>query len=147
MPEVWKAVNNGAPLQLKDLSVAAQELLSATEKRIWLLIGDMGAGKTTLVKALGEALGVKGTMSSPTFSIVNEYTTTQGELIYHFDFYRLKDETEAMDIGIEEYFDSGNYCFMEWPDKISNLVPADGFQVSIKPDSATTRIIEYLAHE
>src|SRR4051812_22448751 len=114
MPEGWKALNGGDPIQLQHLDAAARELLSATDKKVWLMEGEMGAGKTTLVKVLCEVLGVHGDMSSPTFSIVNEYSTKNGQVIYHFDFYRLKNETEAMDIGVEEYLDSGHYCFLEW---------------------------------
>jgi tRNA threonylcarbamoyl adenosine modification protein YjeE len=85
----------------------------------------MGSGKTTFIKSIGHVLGVKDGMSSPTFSIVNEYETSIGEKLYHFDFYRLKNELEAYDIGTEEYFDSGKYCFVEWPDKvITNQSPA-----------------------
>ncbi len=147
MPELWKKVNEGKPVELSDLASAANELLKVTEKRIWLMNGEMGAGKTTLTKALCEVLGVEGTMSSPTFSIVNEYKTKNKEVVYHFDFYRLKNEMEAMDIGVEEYLDSGNYCFMEWPDKISNLIPSEHFEVKIKELTPTTRTIEYLEHE
>ena len=147
MPEVWKMVNEGKPIELSDLNSAAKELLKATQQRIWLMKGEMGAGKTTLTKSLCEALGAEGTMSSPTFSIVNEYQTKSKEVIYHFDFYRLKSETEAMDIGVEEYLDSGHYCFLEWPDRISNLIPKEHFEVSIKTHTPTTRTIEYLAHD
>ena len=147
MPEVWRKVKEGKPVELNDLDSAAAELLEATEKRVWLMDGEMGAGKTTLIKALCETLGVEGTMSSPTFSIVNEYPTGNKEIIYHFDFYRLKNETEAMDIGVEEYLDSGRYCFLEWPDKISSLIPPDHFKVKINQHTLTTRTIEYLAHE
>lgn len=147
MPEVWRMVNDGKPIEQDGLISAAHELLKATQQRVWLMNGEMGAGKTTLTKALCEALGVEGTMSSPTFSIVNEYQAKNKEIIYHFDFYRLKNETEAMDIGVEEYLDSGHYCFLEWPDKIINLIPPDHFEVKIKAHTATTRTIEYLAHE
>lgn len=147
MSESWKGVNNGVPLELNELNIAAKELLGATKERVWLMNGEMGAGKTTLIKALCEELGVTGTMSSPTFSIVNQYQGRNKEVIYHFDFYRLKNETEAMDIGVEEYLDSGNYCFLEWPDKISNLIPSDHFQVKIKAHTPSTRTIEYLTHD
>jgi tRNA threonylcarbamoyladenosine biosynthesis protein TsaE len=146
MPEVWTCLNS-TPVELKDLNKAAKELLEATKERIWLIEGDMGAGKTTLIKALCEELGVEGTMSSPTFAIVNEYRRKNEEPIYHFDFYRLKNEIEAMDIGIEEYLDSGNYCFLEWSDKISNLIPSSYFKVKIKERTPGTRTIEYLAHD
>jgi len=147
MPEVWKELKNGDPFELNELPLAAKELLEKTNQRIWLVNGEMGAGKTTLTKALCETLGVKGVMSSPTFSIVNEYITQKGESIYHFDFYRLKNETEAMDIGVEEYLDSGNYCFLEWADKISNLIPNRFFSIRIKVHTNTTRTIEYAEHD
>ena len=147
MPEKWKPVNNGDPLQLKHLPTAAIELLQATANKIWLVDGEMGAGKTTLIKVVCEALGVKEVMSSPTFSIVNEYTTQNRQTIYHFDFYRLKEDTEAMDIGVEEYLDSGNYCFLEWSEKIASLLPADSFKIKIKEHTPTTRLIEYSDHE
>ena len=113
---------------LKD---AAQKLIeySGAEK-IFLFYGDMGAGKTTFIKSLCEGLGVVETVTSPTFSIVNEY---QGEKskVYHFDFYRLKNQSEALDLGYEEYFYSGNYCLIEWPEKIAGLLPDHYIRVSI----------------
>jgi tRNA threonylcarbamoyladenosine biosynthesis protein TsaE len=147
MPERWKAVRNGIPFEMHDLKTVANELLDATQKRVWLMNGEMGAGKTTLIKALCEELGVSGGMSSPTFSIVNQYATSRQETIYHFDFYRLKNESEALDIGVEEYLESGNYCFLEWPEKITHLLPKDSFQVRIKQHTLATRIVEYLAHD
>jgi len=143
MPEGWERMNGGKPIELQDMKAVANELLKATEKRVWLFDGEMGSGKTTLIKTLCEQLGVREVMSSPTFSIVNEYNTENHQVIYHFDFYRLKNETEALDIGVEEYLDSGNYCFLEWADKISNLLPADYFFVRIIPNTPTDRIIEY----
>lgn len=110
----------------------------------------MGSGKTTFIKAVGHVLGVQEGMSSPTFSIVNEYETASGEKLYHFDFYRLKNELEAYDIGTEEYFDSGNYCFVEWPDKITGLLPEKYVEVSITKPGAETRdirTISFTTHE
>jgi len=107
---------------LSDLPAIASGILSyATNNRIFLFYGDMGAGKTTLIKSLCKALGSTDNITSPTFSIVNEYAGPNK--IYHFDFYRLKTQTEALDIGCEEYFYSGNYCFIEWPEKIPDLLP------------------------
>ncbi len=102
--------------------IASEILTYAANTRIFLFYGDMGAGKTTLIKSLCECLGTEGPVTSPTFSIVNEYTGTNNK-IFHFDFYRLKNETEALDMGYEEYFYSGAYCFAEWPEKIPNLLP------------------------
>ena len=100
--------------------------------KILLFYGDMGAGKTTLINALCAALNVVDSTSSPTYSLVNEYLTSKGETVYHFDFYRIKNEYEALDIGVEEYFYNGNYCFIEWPEKIANLLPAKALEVHIE---------------
>ncbi len=103
----------------------------AGKKCIWLFKGEMGAGKTTLIKSICKHFGVEDTVSSPSFSIVNEYRKNDGEPIYHFDFYRLKNQEEAMDIGVEEYFDSGNICLIEWPEKIPDLIPMEYFEINI----------------
>ena len=108
---------------------------------VWLFQGDMGAGKTTLIKQLCAQLGVESAVQSPTFSIVNEYDAGENGLIYHFDFYRIKNETEAYDIGADEYLDSGEYCFIEWPDKIESLWPENYFSVSIQQESDGSRSI------
>ena len=92
----------------------------------------MGAGKTTFIKQLAKELGVTEATSSPTFSLVNEYQTTDNQIVYHFDFYRLKHETEALDMGADEYFYSGNWCFIEWAEQIPNLVPETHSVISIK---------------
>jgi tRNA threonylcarbamoyladenosine biosynthesis protein TsaE len=92
----------------------------------------MGVGKTTFIKALAKELGVTDATSSPTFSLVNEYKTANGELLYHFDVYRLKSESEALDFGIDEYLYSGNWCFIEWSEKIPNLLPDDYSEITIK---------------
>lgn len=119
--------------ELGELEQVAQKVLEACGKEtIWLLFGSMGAGKTTFVKALGKVLGVINTVQSPTFSIVNEYITAEGETIYHFDCYRLKNTAEAYDIGVEEYLDSGNICLIEWPDKIEELLPENYVEIHIK---------------
>lgn len=128
---------------LDEIQAAAQWLISHGQKvPVWLFEGEMGAGKTTLIKAICKKMQVQNTVQSPTFSIVNEYFTANGETIYHFDCYRLKNETEAMDIGIEEYFDSGNYCFVEWPSKIPNLLPDQYLIVSIEILGETERQIK-----
>ncbi len=116
---------------ISELSVIAQQLLSfAGNERIFLFHGDMGAGKTTLIKQLCAELGVSSAVSSPTFAIVNEYNGTAGR-IYHFDFYRLKTQTEALDMGCEEYFYSGDHCFIEWPEKIPDMLPLHYVNVTI----------------
>jgi len=111
--------------------IATQLLELAEEKKVFLFEAPMGAGKTTIIKALCKELGVTEPITSPTFSIVNEYIGQNGP-IYHFDFYRLKNEQEAYDLGYEEYFYSGNYCFVEWPQKISSLLPENAFHIQIE---------------
>ena len=122
---------------ISDLPSAAEKIISlAGNKKVVAFYGEMGSGKTTLIKSICKLLGVNETTSSPTFSIVNEYVSAKAGKIYHFDFYRLKKEAEAMDIGCEEYFSSGNYCFVEWPERIPNLLPADtvNIRIAIKDD-------------
>jgi len=110
------------------------------DQKIFLFYGEMGAGKTTLIKSICEYLGTSELATSPTFSIVNEYLMPGGKL-YHFDFYRLKNETEALDMGYEEYFYSGNYCFIEWPEKISGLLPDHFIRINIKVTGENAREI------
>lgn len=118
--------------QLSELNHAAKLLLQSFQNdRVFLFYGNMAAGKTTFIKELCQVLQVEDNTSSPTFSIVNEYNSSNGT-IYHFDFYRLKEEQEAFDFGYEEYFYSGNYCFIEWPEKIPNLLPEDAKRVKIE---------------
>lgn len=124
----------------EELPEAARALLQKyPEKKIFAFYGSMGAGKTTFIQAICKVLGVEDNVSSPTFSIVNEYETKYRETIYHFDFYRLKDQQEAMDIGYEDYLYSGNYVLIEWPEKIEELLPENSVYVQIseteEPDS------------
>lgn len=122
-----------------ELPEAAKELLNfAGEERVFLFYGEMGAGKTTFIKALCGVLGVDDPVSSPTFSIINEYVA-EGQSMYHFDFYRIKTETEAFDMGYEDYLYSGNYCFIEWPEKISNLLPQKCVEVFLRQTSGDER--------
>lgn len=109
---------------IAELDVAVREILASIPKGVVLFQGPMGAGKTTTISAICRALGVEDHLSSPTFSLVNEYQSGEGESIYHFDFYRIEDEAEAMDMGYEDYFWSGDWCFVEWPEKIPNLLPS-----------------------
>lgn len=125
--------------QIQD--VARQIIEQAGEEKIWVFQGQMGAGKTTMVKALATVMGVKDQVSSPTFGIVNEYETATGSNIYHFDFYRLDDPTEALDIGIEEYFYGGDYCWIEWAEKIAQFLPEEFLLIKINPDSEINRTI------
>lgn len=117
---------------LQEIQETAQKILAQNIKKVILLQGEMGVGKTTLIKAIAKQLGVKDMASSPTFSIVNEYGTGNGEIIYHFDLYRLNSEEEAYDMGLDEYFYSGNLCLIEWPEKTPNLIPLDHTSISIK---------------
>lgn len=121
-------------------SVASQILSEASPQKIFLFYGEMGAGKTTLIKAMCQALGIEGQASSPTFAIVNEYAGIQGP-VFHFDFYRLKNQTEALDMGYEEYFYSGNYCFIEWPEKIPDLLPPNYTEIHINAKADGSRQI------
>ncbi|MGZ4035161.1 MAG: tRNA (adenosine(37)-N6)-threonylcarbamoyltransferase complex ATPase subunit type 1 TsaE [Bacteroidia bacterium] len=117
---------------LSELPSAAKQLLQICEgKKTFAFSGQMGAGKTTFIKTICLALGVKDTISSPTFSLVNEYHSATGEKIYHFDFYRIKDLSEAYDMGFEEYLYSKGYCFIEWPEKIEELLPQDCVKVNL----------------
>ncbi|TDS13917.1 tRNA (adenosine(37)-N6)-threonylcarbamoyltransferase complex ATPase subunit type 1 TsaE [Sphingobacterium paludis] len=126
---------------LAELRTVAEKILSSfPDDRIFLFHGEMGAGKTTLINALCKSLGVQEATSSPTFSIVNEYRFASGT-VFHFDFYRLKNEEEALDLGYEEYFYSGNYCFVEWPEKIANLLPSDAVNIYIETLSPEQRKI------
>lgn len=128
---------------LSDLPTIAQQLLGfAGNTRVFLFNGDMGAGKTTFIKALCDQLGVKNPVSSPTFAIVNEYSGAN-DRIYHFDFYRLKTQTEALDMGCEEYFYSGDYCFIEWPEKIPDMLPPHYISVNINVLNNTGRKITF----
>lgn len=126
---------------LNELKEAAHNVINTyPEERIFLFYGNMGAGKTTFINELCLALGVIGHTSSPTFSIVNEYPIPAGN-IFHFDFYRLKSEMEALDMGYEEYFYSGDYCFVEWSEKIPNLLPLNYVKVAIEVTENQHRLI------
>jgi tRNA threonylcarbamoyladenosine biosynthesis protein TsaE len=128
--------------ELEELDRVSSELLQIGKNTpVWLFEGHMGAGKTTLIKALCRQLGVKSHVQSPTFSLVNEYDTGD-TLVYHFDFYRIKDETEALDMGVEEYFDSGYFCFVEWPGKIESLWPLNYLLIHMEADESGLRTLE-----
>ena len=127
-------------------TVAARVIAFAGESKIWLLEGEMGAGKTTLARAIGRQLGVTGPVQSPTYSLVNEYVTSDQRTVYHFDFYRIKDETEAMDMGVEEYFDSGNLCLVEWPVRIASLLPAQRVTIRIVAENHSRRVLYLSKH-
>ncbi|MCY1514757.1 tRNA threonylcarbamoyladenosine biosynthesis protein TsaE [compost metagenome] len=126
-----------------DLAGAAEALLTFAEgQKFFVFEGEMAAGKTTFIQAICKALGVEDRVSSPTFSIVNEYEMAN-DLIYHFDFYRLKSLQEAYDIGYEEYFFSGHYCFIEWPQKVAPLLPENYIRVELQIKSENERVLTY----
>jgi tRNA threonylcarbamoyladenosine biosynthesis protein TsaE len=128
-------------------SVAGEVAGSISKADVWLFEGDLGAGKTTLIKMIGELLGVGDVMSSPSFSIVNEYDAKDGGKVFHFDFYRIKNEIEAADIGVEDYFYSGHPCFVEWPEKIPSLIPAVHATVRIEFENESHRTIAISVHD
>ena len=121
--------------------IAKKMLVNFSDQKIILFYGEMGVGKTTLIKQLCKQLNVEEPTNSPTFSIVNEYLSVEGASIYHFDFYRIEEETEVFDLGYEDYFYSGNYCFIEWPEKIPNLLPGNAVKVTIVQDEQNIRLI------
>lgn len=128
---------------IEELPLAAETLLQQfPNARVFAFHGDLGAGKTTFIKVLCEKLGVKDAMSSPSFSLVNEYHDANGKAVYHFDLYRLKSPAEALDIGMEEYLYSGNYCFVEWPEKAAEVLPQETVQVKIE-ETAEGRVLEF----
>jgi tRNA threonylcarbamoyladenosine biosynthesis protein TsaE len=127
---------------ITELPRVAQEILSNFQHKIILFEGEMGAGKTTLIKEIIKLMGSEDETSSPTFSIVNEYETISGK-VFHFDFYRIKSEEEALDFGVEEYFESGNFCFIEWPGKVENLIPQEFHTVKIISENGK-RIITFV---
>lgn len=128
---------------INDLPEAADAILEALNGRsIVAFWGEMGAGKTTLIRALCDRLGITDTVTSPTFALVNEYHTETGEPIYHFDFYRINRIEEVFDFGYEEYFYSGNLCLIEWPEKIEGLLPEETLSVRIRITSDDSRTIE-----
>ena len=116
---------------IEQIDKAANQLLESVNSKVILFYGEMGVGKTTLISALVKQLGGATEVSSPTFSIVNEYLV-DNDKVYHFDFYRIEDEYEALDIGVEDYFDSGHWIFIEWPNKIKELLPLNAEYSYIK---------------
>lgn len=131
-----------------ELKKTAQYLLDIfKDEPVWCFYGEMGTGKTTLIKEICRILGVQDGMSSPTFSIINEYYSNDLGEIYHFDFYRIDFEEEAIKIGIEEYFYSGQPCFLEWPERIPNLLPDNYLEINIKLVGDNLRELNTTRHE
>lgn len=124
--------------------VAKNLLLEYNDNTIFAFYGKMGAGKTTFIQAICRELGSADNITSPTFAIVNEYSARNNKLIYHFDFYRIKDISEAFDLGYEDYFYSDNYCFIEWPERIEQLLPENVIRIEIIAGSDNTRTISTL---
>jgi tRNA threonylcarbamoyladenosine biosynthesis protein TsaE len=132
---------------LQQLPEIAKDVLKFAKHKILLFYGEMGAGKTTLIKEIAKQLGVLDNVSSPTFSLVNEYHAKNGTKVYHFDFYRIDNEEEAMDMGIEEYFYSNSLCLVEWPNKVENLLPLNSVTITITANSNNQRTIELKNNE
>jgi len=129
---------------LKDLDQAAESFLDAMgEAKVVAFSGEMGAGKTTFIQALCRKLGVAVEVNSPTFSLVNQYFTSEGRSVFHFDLYRIEDPAELFDMGYEEYFFSGDICFIEWPEKASHLIPEEALWVKIVVGENEARFLEF----
>ncbi|MDA8904635.1 tRNA (adenosine(37)-N6)-threonylcarbamoyltransferase complex ATPase subunit type 1 TsaE [Flavobacteriaceae bacterium] len=132
--------------QLKDINLAIDFILKNITSKTLLFNGAMGSGKTTIIKSLVNRLGSTDNVSSPTFSIVNEYKLKEST-VYHFDFYRIENESEALDIGIEDYISKNNWCFLEWSEKIPNLIPINVNYINFKVLEDNTRTIEVNLNE
>ena len=132
---------------LAELPTVAKAIMSEGKGfDIWLLMGEMGAGKTTLSKALGKVLKVLDEVQSPTFSIVNEYLTEDNTTVYHFDFYRLESVDEAIAMGVQEYFYSGNICWLEWPQKVEAILPERFLRIDIEDTLEGNRTFKISKH-
>ncbi len=127
----------------KHLPAAAKEFLKYIgSNKIFAFYGSMGAGKTTIIKSICEALGAIDIISSPTFTLVNEYRTSEGSALYHIDFYRIKKTEEVFDFGIEEYLSGDSFCFMEWPELVEDILPPETVNVRITVDNDEQRILD-----
>lgn len=133
--------------KVEDAGKVSSELIRfAEDYKVWFFEGEMGVGKTTFIKQLCRELGVKDTIASPTYSIVNEYRDGDNNPIYHFDFYRLNNEEEAMDLGVEDYFYSGDLCLGEWPERVSSLFPEKYLYINMRLTSTHKRALEIEKH-
>jgi tRNA threonylcarbamoyladenosine biosynthesis protein TsaE len=147
MAEASNPIVLGTSVKLEELGRIVDQLLIVGYPGVWCFHGQMGSGKTTIIKKICQKLGATSSMTSPTFSIVNEYINHGGQKMYHFDFYRLKKETEEYDIGVEEYFESGRYCFVEWPEMIPSLIPQRHIDIWMTDNGQDTRMIAYTKYE
>ena len=127
---------------IEELPQIAKDVIANSEHKIMLFYGEMGVGKTTLIKEIVKQLGVLDNVSSHTFSLVNEYHSTNNDKVFHFDFYRIDHEEEALDMGIEEYFYSNSWCLVEWPNKVENLLPLKSVTITITANDNQLRTIE-----
>ena len=129
---------------LSEIDATANKLLPQTGKqKVLAFHGEMGAGKTTFINALCRAMGVEDIVSSPTFSIINQYKTNVGQTVYHMDLYRIKDENEAINAGVEDCLYSGNICLVEWPDKATGILPDDTLHLYITSIADNSRKLKY----
>jgi len=129
---------------LLEVDQIAREIIELISGKVVLFYGQMGVGKTTLIKEICKSLHTEDIISSPTFSLVNEYRTQNDEPIYHFDFYRIESEEEALDIGVEDYFYSGDWCLIEWPNNIQNLLPLDAVEIHLSHAAEGKRSIQLI---
>ena len=137
-----RSLSEGLVYNLDNITEVARKFIDKIGKnRIFLFDGEMGAGKTTFIAEVCRLLGADDDFGSPTFSLVNEYADKEGRPIYHFDFYRIDNPQEALEIGVDDYFYSGNLCFVEWPDRLGNLIPEDAVVVRIEENPDNSRKI------
>ena len=120
---------------------------NSTDSNIWLFNGDLGSGKTYLISKIASSLGVLDAVSSPTYSIVNEYSLPDGKTLYHFDFYRIQTKDEALNIGLIEYLESGHKCFIEWPKLVNDYLPLNCIEINISHQEDDKRLYSILKHE
>ena len=132
---------------LDQVKQIASDIIRETPGKILLFHGPMGSGKTTLIKEVVKQLGAIDEASSPTFSLVNEYHTANRGKIYHFDFYRIEDESEALDMGVEEYFYSGDWCLIEWPEKVENLLPLESVLIRLSINDNDSRNLQMITND
>lgn len=129
---------------INDLPIVVSKIMEHAKHKTLLFNGEMGSGKTTLIKEIIKQFGIEETISSPTFSLVNEYISSKNELIFHFDCYRIEDEEEALNMGIEDYFNKDAWCFIEWPKNVENLLPLSNVVIEIEIIDEYRRVLRVL---